>query len=101
VTPLQCIAAVGLLCLTLFGSACFGARQDSGGRFANGDEGTIESVVVEAQRLLNAKGYDAGPTDGLNGPRTTRAILAYQKDHGLNRTGYVDDELIRSLRAGR
>lgn len=85
----------------MLGSACTGVKDDSSGLFGNGDEETIESVVVEAQRLLNQQGYDAGPTDGLNGPRTTRAILAYQKDHGLNRTGYVDDELIRSLRSGR
>ena len=58
-------------------------------------------------RLLDAagpvfaeRGYDVGAPDGLVGPRTTRAIFAYQRDHDLPRTGYVDDELLESLRRG-
>lgn len=38
----------------------------------------IEDLVADAQRLLRASGYDPGPIDGQFGPRTQRAIRAYQ-----------------------
>jgi peptidoglycan hydrolase-like protein with peptidoglycan-binding domain len=42
------------------------------------DEEDIEDLVADAQRLLSASGYDPGPIDGYIGPRTQRAIRAYQ-----------------------
>jgi peptidoglycan hydrolase-like protein with peptidoglycan-binding domain len=42
------------------------------------DEEQIEDLVADAQRLLSASGYDPGPIDGYIGPRTQRAIRAYQ-----------------------
>jgi hypothetical protein len=35
------------------------------------------------QARLNNLGYDCGPVDGINGPRTQAAVKAFQKDHGL------------------
>lgn len=72
-----------------------GMRRDTDSLFSSD---ATEDKVLQAQRLLNERGYDTGTPDGLVGPRTTRAILAYQADHGLHRTGYVDDELVASLR---
>lgn len=94
--PLLASAAVALL-LGVGGCAATweGMKRDSEGIF--GGESETE-VVAEAQRLLNERGYDAGPADGLEGPRTIRAVRAYQADHGLDRTGRVDDELLDSLR---
>ena len=34
--------------------------------------------MADAQRLLSFSGYDPGPVDGQFGPRTQRAIRAYQ-----------------------
>lgn len=95
-SPLLLSAALSLI-LGVTGCAATweGMKRDSEGLFGESEQ---ENIVVEAQRLLNEKGYDAGAADGLVGPRTTRAILAYQADHGLHRTGYVDDELVASLR---
>jgi len=60
-----------------------------------GDRGTVE----ELQRRLGDLGYDAGPADGMMGPKTRAAIRAYQSDSGLEADGRVSDELIESVRA--
>jgi Putative peptidoglycan binding domain len=39
------------------------------------------------QARLNNLGYDAGPVDGVNGPRTRAAVTAFQKDNGLKIDG--------------
>lgn len=48
------------------------------------------------QKVLNAFGYDAGPVDGLFGPRTEKAIRAFETAHGLAR-----EKLERPLEAAR
>jgi membrane-bound lytic murein transglycosylase B len=41
----------------------------------------LRQDVRQAQEMLNALGYDAGPADGLMGPRTRAAIEAFQTGH--------------------
>jgi peptidoglycan hydrolase-like protein with peptidoglycan-binding domain len=41
----------------------------------------------QIQQLLNARGFDAGPADGVIGNRTRTAIRAYQANYGLPVTG--------------
>ena len=41
------------------------------------------------QDRLNTLGYDAGPVDGLRGPRTKAAVWAFQGDHDLTVDGIV------------
>jgi Putative peptidoglycan binding domain len=53
--------------------------------------------VIRAQMALDALGYDAGPVDGLLGPRTTSAIKRYQERMGLPVTGALTDEQIDAL----
>ncbi len=55
-------------------------------------------ATKEAQRLLNAIGYDAGVPDGQMGPRTARAIRQFQSQHGHQPTGTVTPELLEQLR---
>jgi peptidoglycan hydrolase-like protein with peptidoglycan-binding domain len=43
------------------------------------DEGSLQDLVADAQRLLRSRGYDPGTIDGRLGWRTQRAIRAYQK----------------------
>ena len=46
--------------------------------------------VKSAQEALKAKGYDAGASDGVLGPRTRAAIRNFQKAEGLRTTGRLD-----------
>ncbi|MEM8686908.1 MAG: peptidoglycan-binding protein [Pseudomonadota bacterium] len=55
-------------------------------------------ATKEAQKLLNAIGYDAGVPDGQMGPRTARAIRQFQSQHGHQPTGTVTPKLLEQLR---
>ena len=50
-------------------------------------------TVMYVQTRLRALGYDAGPVDGIAGPKTRTAIEAFQSSERLT----VDGELSRSL----
>ncbi|HUG80079.1 MAG TPA: peptidoglycan-binding domain-containing protein [Bryobacterales bacterium] len=58
-------------------------------------------ATQEAQQSLNDQGFDAGPADGVMGPRTRAGILQYQKSEDLPVTGRLDAETASQLRAGR
>ncbi len=53
--------------------------------------------VTAVQTALNARGYDAGPTDGALGPKTRAAIRGYQSAEGLPVTGQIDQTLLTGL----
>lgn len=55
------------------------------------------ALVVEVQRTLARLGYDPGPADGIAGKRTIRAVKKFQKDHGLEGNGKIDDNLLSAL----
>jgi peptidoglycan hydrolase-like protein with peptidoglycan-binding domain len=57
--------------------------------------------VREAQRALNAGGYQAGPVDGLFGPRTEAATRRFQRAHGLPLNGVIGRETARALVVAR
>ena len=54
--------------------------------------------VRDLQRRLSRLGYRPGASDGLFGPRTQAAVLAFQRKHGLERTGAVSPATLRVLR---
>ncbi|MGE5267733.1 MAG: peptidoglycan-binding protein [Deltaproteobacteria bacterium] len=49
------------------------------------------------QAALNAKGYETGGADGIAGPVTEAAILAYEIDNGLPLTAEPSDALLVQL----
>jgi hypothetical protein len=55
--------------------------------------------VKEAQSILNGLGLDAGPADGLMGPRTEKAISNFQKISDLEATGQLDEVTLEELRS--
>lgn len=58
---------------------------------------TQSDDVRDAQRLLNEFGHDAGEVDGIMGPATAKAIMSYQRVHGLNPSGLISAELMADL----
>jgi lytic murein transglycosylase len=60
--------------------------------------GMTKADRQELQRLLTARGFDTGGTDGVVGARTKAAISAYQSSAGLTATGEPSLELLRRLR---
>lgn len=49
--------------------------------------------VRKLQKLLNDRGFDPGPIDGIFGPHTQAAIFAFQKEKGLTQTSHVSDKM--------
>lgn len=48
--------------------------------------------------MLARLGYDAGVTDGIVGPKTQSAVLAYQAANTLPTDGIVSEQLLARLR---
>jgi hypothetical protein len=61
----------------------------------------LQEDIMEAQRLLSELGYNPGAADGIAGPKTTEAVKAFQRDHGLAEDGEVTDGLLEQLRRAR
>lgn len=55
--------------------------------------------IAAAQRALRKLGYDPGPADGLDGPRTRAALGAFQRSVALPETGRLSDEVFERLLA--
>jgi peptidoglycan hydrolase-like protein with peptidoglycan-binding domain len=54
-------------------------------------------VIRQAQQQLNAAGHEAGPVDGIKGPRTRQALREFQQARGLQVTGSLDQETLSAL----
>ena len=54
-------------------------------------------LTREIQEALTALGYEPGPIDGIYGPKTKRAIQAFERAMGMTPTGTSTTELWRSL----
>ncbi|MDQ2705605.1 MAG: SEL1-like repeat protein, partial [Pseudomonadota bacterium] len=72
------------------------AWQETGEKTAGIDK---KKAVQNIQDMLNSNGYDAGNPDGVMGGKTKAAIVAFQKDNGMEPTGEVNEELVRTLLA--
>lgn len=53
-----------------------------------------------AQRALNARGFDAGPPDGVLGPRSRLAIRNFQAANNVSATGELDALTMQRLELG-
>lgn len=51
--------------------------------------GVLLEEVSRVQQRLNSAGFNAGPVDGIFGPRTTDAVERFQRANGLAVTGTV------------
>jgi len=57
-------------------------------------------AVRDAQSRLRAQGYYHGPIDGLSGPRTRQAVIAYQRHNGMPVTATLDGDTLARLDGG-
>ena len=66
------------------------------------DQAALEAErarIRAAQRDLNRIGYDAGPADGVMGPRTRAALIAFQRAANLDASGAPTDATLAALSA--
>lgn len=86
--------AVGHLADRLQGGGPLKSRQPAG------HEAMRRADINALQELLNRLGYDAGVPDGYVGPRTRKALKAYQKAAGLPADGYPTAGILQRLQTG-
>jgi hypothetical protein len=53
--------------------------------------------VQELQKKLNEEGFNAGPVDGIIGPKTRSALQEFQREEGLAASGQPDQETLEAL----
>lgn len=53
--------------------------------------------VQELENRLNAQHYDTGKVDGYYDTATMHAVMAFQKIHGLQRTGRATDPVLQKI----
>ena len=77
-------------------------RIIGGGDFAtpwpSGDYALNATQRLQVQSLLSQAGYDVGTPDGVVGPKTRAAVMAYQNRAGLPADGYVSGLLLERLK---
>lgn len=69
----------------------------SGSADATPEVGLSREQRAAAQRALNARGYDAGPPDGVLGPRSQIAIRRFQAANALGASGTLDLPTLQQL----
>lgn len=73
-----------------------------GGSFATpwpaGDYALTKAQRAEVQTLLNRAGYDVGTPDGVVGPKTRAAVMAFQRRAGIAADGHVSGLLLEGLK---
>ncbi len=74
-------------------------RSNSGSARGGGiaEVPTSREQVSDYQRRLNTLGYDAGPPDGVSGPRTRRAVADFQASIGTSPSGRLTQNDIAVL----
>ena len=68
----------------------------SGNSYGSSDN-SAEVAVVDAQRRLARAGYYRGQIDGVLGPETRHALVRYQSAKGLEPSGNLTPDTLRSL----
>jgi hypothetical protein len=74
-----------------------GEYYGQGGYGSPDQYGDGDSSVAAAQERLARLGYYRGRIDGVFGPETQRALIAFQRDRGLNPSGYLTQETRSAL----
>jgi hypothetical protein len=73
------------------GSGARTAQAGGGGRMA------ADPQTRQLQQALRDRGFDPGPIDGIQGPRTREAIMDYQRANNMEATGRPSQQMMSSL----
>jgi carboxyl-terminal processing protease len=60
-------------------------------------KGTVGLDVLALQQALEFLGYNPGPADGVFGPRTEAAVIAFLRDYGRQYTGSVGQSEVSAV----
>lgn len=74
-----------------------GQNQQATATSAAGPVNLTREQLQQAQTLLNEKGFNVGDVDGVLGPRTRRAVMAFQRQRGLEPSGQIDQQTATAL----
>jgi peptidoglycan hydrolase-like protein with peptidoglycan-binding domain len=67
-------------------------RDNPSDSFPPIQEGETGTKIEQLQRVLQQNGYNPGPIDGVFGPMTKVAVIAFQKAKNLEPNGIVDEQ---------
>jgi membrane-bound lytic murein transglycosylase B len=84
--------AVGHLADRILGLGAFAQA------FPADDGGLTKDQRKELQVLLARRGFDVGTPDGVIGPKTRTALIAFQRQSGLLADGHASSRALKSLR---
>lgn len=56
-----------------------------------------QETVRQVQQKLNNEGFQAGPVDGIWGPKTQSAVKNFQQKKGIEATGQLDEKTLAEL----
>ncbi len=59
--------------------------------------GSAGGEILDTQSKLGALGYDVGTPDGIFGPKTEAAVIAFQRANGLDVDGIIGPQTHRAL----
>lgn len=73
------------------------AELFAGTPYENAPPEVQRNTLIAAQKKLVRRDFLRGPTDGVYGSETTRAILSYQRLRGIDPTGHLDMRTLSEL----
>src|SRR5215469_1181353 len=79
------------------GSSGGAALHSRGGAASVAEVSLTEEQIRRIQIVLNEKGFNIGRPDGRLGPRTIRALTAFQRRQGLEVSGRLDSRTVAAL----
>jgi peptidoglycan hydrolase-like protein with peptidoglycan-binding domain len=86
------------------GTAPVAADAEIAARGADGAPVQVPfNLVKAAQRFLAGQAgqdYQPGPVDGIPGPKTRAAVMAWQRDHALEANGVLNAATLASMGLG-
>lgn len=97
--------ALSLAACQGMGGQGMGGREESGGAApqsssvssAAAQQAASPDLVRDIQRNLAARGYNAGPPDGVYGNSTEQALRRFQSDQRLTASGQIDTQTLAAL----